>query len=322
MRKVALAAVVCYALLMVTGGAVRLTGSGLGCPDWPSCYQHHLTAHLSLHPMIEFMNRLVTAAVTIVSAVAFLAALLRTPRRRDLCWLAGGLVAGVAGQIILGGLVVIFKLNPYMVACHFLLTIVIVADAIAMYHRAGVGDDRDESRPVPTVSRELTWLARILLVALATVSSIGTIVAGAGPHAGAPSSATAPIRRIAIAFRDIAFLHSDAALFLIGLSLASLFAFSRPGVPALATRRLRWLFELLIVQGALGYTQYVLHDAPAIVELHIAGVTMLWVAAVGFYLGLHEHPVRSVQTAQESLDSDQEPKVVQPDTDVEPVPAR
>ncbi|MGO8875284.1 MAG: COX15/CtaA family protein [Acidimicrobiales bacterium] len=292
-RKVALASVICYVLLMITGGAVRLTGSGLGCPDWPSCYQHQLTAHVSFHPMVEFMNRLVTVAVTIVSALALLVAFARSPRRRDLCWLGGGLAAGVVAQIVLGGLVVLFKLNPYLVACHFLLTIVVLADAVVFYHQSGIGPEQEATRFTPVVSTELRWLGRVLVVVLGLVCCIGTVVAGAGPHAGAPGSPGQPIQRIPIAFRDVAEAHSDVAIFLIGLTLASLFAFRRPGVPTDVQRHLRWLFELLVVQGALGYVQFFLHDSPWVVEFHILGVTMLWLAAVGFYLSLHEHPRRA-----------------------------
>jgi cytochrome c oxidase assembly protein subunit 15 len=285
-------AVVCYALLMVTGGAVRLTGSGLGCPDWPSCYHHRLTAQLSFNPMVEFLNRLVTVLVTVVSGVAFVAALLRSPSRRDLLWLAGGLVGGVAGQIVLGGIVVLTKLNPYLVACHFLLTIAVLADAIVFYHRAGLGDSAQEQQSVQLVGPELKWLGRILVGVLGIVTAIGTVVTGSGPHAGAPETAGAPIRRIPIAFRDIAVLHSDAALFLIGITLASLFAFHVAKAPPKVERRIRWLFELMVLQGALGYTQYFLHDAAGVVEIHIAGATMLWVAGVGFLLSMHGHPER------------------------------
>jgi cytochrome c oxidase assembly protein subunit 15 len=295
-RKVALVAVISYALLMVTGAAVRLTGSGLGCPDWPACYAHRLTAEVSFHPLVEFANRLVTVAATVVSVVALGAAWLRSPRRKDLCWLAGGLVAGVGGQIVIGGILVLSTLNPYIVAGHFLLTIPILADAVVFFHAAGIGADRDEQRFVPLVGKDLRLLARILVGALGLVTAIGTVVAGSGPHAGAPSTPGQRIQRIPIAFRDIAALHSDAALFLIGLALASLFAFHRGSVPEAAQRRLRLLFELLVVQGAIGYLQYSLHDSPVVVEVHILGVTCLWVAAVGFYLSLHEHPERAMRT--------------------------
>jgi cytochrome c oxidase assembly protein subunit 15 len=292
-RKVALAAVVCYGLLMVSGAAVRLTGSGLGCPDWPSCYAHRLTAQASFHPLVEFLNRLVTVVVTVVSVASLVLAWMRRPRRTDLVWLAGGLVLGVVAQIVLGGIVVLFKLNPYLVACHFLLTIVILADAVVFFHAAGLPADVETARYTPVVGGDLRLLARILLGALAIVSSIGTVVAGAGPHAGAPDTPGQHILRIAISFRDIASLHSDAALFLVGLTLASILAFRHAGVPERVQKRLRLVFELLVLQGALGYTQYALHDSPWVVELHIAGVTCLWVAAVAFYLSLHEHPERA-----------------------------
>ncbi|MGH9304514.1 MAG: COX15/CtaA family protein [Acidimicrobiales bacterium] len=288
----ALLAVICYGLLVLTGGAVRLTGSGLGCPDWPSCYHHRLTAEVSFHPMIEFMNRLVSGSVTVVSAAALIAAWLRRQRRSDLVWLSGGLVIGIVAQIVLGGLVVLFKLNPYLVACHFLLTIVILADAVVLYHRSVLADERDDGRFSHVVGRDLVWLGRVVVGAFAVVTMIGTVVSGSGPHAGAPPTSGGAIRRIPIAFQSIAQLHSDFALFLIGLTLAALFAFHHARAPARAQQRLRWMFELMIVQGALGYTQYFLHDNAAVVEVHLAGVTVLWIAAVAFIVSLHAHPLR------------------------------
>ena len=289
-RNIALVAVVSYALLVVSGGAVRLTGSGLGCPDWPSCYEHRLVAQASFHPLVEDVNRFVSVAVTVVSALALVLAALRQPRRRDLLWLAGGLVAGVGAQIVLGGLVVLFKLNPYLVALHFLLTIVVLADAVVFFHRAGV----DESvtwtgHSTSLVGPDLRWLARLLLVTLGLVSVVGTLVSGAGPHAGAPSTPSAPIRRIPIALRDIAQLHSDIALFLIGLTLATLFALHHAAAPSIVQHRARWMFEIMVVQGALGYTQYFSHDNAGVVEVHLAGVTLLWITAIAFYLSLHRH---------------------------------
>lgn len=280
-RKVALVSVICFALLVVSGGAVRLTGSGLGCPDWPSCYQHHLTAVYSFHPIVEFANRMVSVAVTVVSVVALIAAARRTPPRRDLTLLAGGLVVGIVAQIVLGGLVVLFKLNPYLVALHFLLTIVILADAVWMYHVAGSPPTRAE----PAVGHDLKLLARLQLATLSLVTVIGTMVTGAGPHAGGAGA-----KRVPIAFRDIAEAHSTVALFLIGLTLASQFAFHHAKAPATVIRRGRLLLELMVVQGGLGYLQYFLHDAAWVVEFHLAGVTALWITGVGFFISLHRHP--------------------------------
>jgi cytochrome c oxidase assembly protein subunit 15 len=294
-RKVAFASVICFALLVLSGGAVRLTGSGLGCPDWPSCFQHHLTAVSSFHPIVEFANRLVSLAVTLVSVAALAVAALRTPPRRDLALLGAGLVAGIAAQIVLGGLVVLFKLNPYLVALHFVLTIVILADAIVLYHLSG----SDPTRARPLVGRDLIRLARLQLRTLALVTLLGTVVTGAGPHAGGPGA-----KRIPIAFRDMAEAHSTVALFLIGLTLASQFAFHHAKAPAVVLRRGRLFVEVMALQGALGYLQYFLHDAAWVVEFHLAGVTTLWITGIGFYLSLHRHPPEATGAAASTQPAD------------------
>ena len=221
-RRVALAAVVAYALLIVSGGAVRLTGSGLGCPDWPSCYQHHLTAVSSFHPIVEFVNRLVSAAVTVLSVVAFAVAALREPRRRDLTWLGAGLVGGIVAEIVIGGLVVLFKLNPYLVSIHFLLALVVLADAVALYHLSG----QEHTGREDVVGRDLVHLARWQMRTLSLVIILGTTVTGSGPHAGGPGA-----KRMPFALRDIAEVHSTVALFLIGLTVASQFAFHAARAP-------------------------------------------------------------------------------------------
>lgn len=288
-EKLALGSVVCYALLIVTGGAVRLTGSGLGCLDWPTCSAGHLTAAASFHPLVEFSNRCVSVAVTLFSAVTFLASLWTRPRRRDLVWLSGGLVGGLVGQIVLGGLVVLYKLNPYLVALHFLLTIVILGDALVLLHLSR----STRTERVALIDSDLMWLSRLLVATLALLITIGTVVSGSGPHAGGKGA-----KRIAIAFRDIAEVHSDVALFLIGLTLATLFALHHARAPEPVQRRARLFLEVLAVQGVLGYTQYFLHDAPGVVELHLLGATSAWIAAVSYYLGLHRHvPATATATA-------------------------
>ena len=294
-RKVALASVICYALLVVSGGAVRLTGSGLGCPDWPSCFQHHLTAVSSFHPIVEFANRLVSVAVTLVSLAALVVAALRTPARRDLTLLAAGLAAGIAAQIVLGGLVVLFKLNPYLVALHFVLTIVILANAIVLYHLSG----SHATRAQPVVGRDLVLLARLQLSTLTLLTIIGTVVTGAGPHAGGAGA-----KRIAVAFRDIAEVHSTVALFLIGLTLASQFAFHHTDAPQVVLRRGRLFLEVMALQGALGYLQYFLHDATLVVEFHLAGATALWITGIGFFLSLYRHPAQAIVNAPPSGHAD------------------
>jgi cytochrome c oxidase assembly protein subunit 15 len=280
--RIALVTLVALALLVVSGGAVRLTGSGLGCPDWPSCYQHRLTAAVSFHSLVEFLNRCVIVVVTVAVAVLFLAALARRPFRRDLVWLAGSLVIGIVVQIVLGGLVVLFKLNPYLVMCHFLVSLAMVALAVLLVHAS-----RAEPTPaMPVVGRPIVWLGRVVVAVTCVVVAAGTVVTGSGPHAGAKV-----VARIPIAFRDAAELHSTLAVFLIGITLASLFALRAAGAPAGLQRHGRGMLEVMVVQGVLGWTQYALHDNPLVVGFHLAGATCVFIAVVAFYLAMHEHPV-------------------------------
>ncbi len=291
-RRIALVAAICYALLVVTGGAVRLTGSGLGCHDWPTCSRSSVTPAVSFHPLVEFSNRMVSVAVTVVSIVAFLAALSPSVRRRDLVWLSSGLIAGIAGQIVIGGVVVLTKLNPYWVALHFLLTLAIVADAIVLYVHASRGERAVER----LVGKDLLWLSRLLLATITVLVMAGTMVTGSGPHAGGPGA-----ERVPESFRDMAELHADIALFLVGMTLALLFALHQTRAPAAVQRRARLLLEILFVQGALGYTQYFLHDNAAVVEVHLAGATAAWSAMVAFYLGLHRRSTTAEARALEAI---------------------
>ena len=301
-RTIALVVTVCYALLVLTGGAVRLTGSGLGCADWPECFRGHLTASASFHPLVEFTNRVVTIAVSVVTIVAFLAAVARNPRQRNLIYLSGALVGGLIAQIVLGGIVVLTKLNPYLVALHFVLTLAMLAVALVFLHLASVADTPSRT----LVGREIVWLARLLLATLSVLIVVGTLVTGSGPHAGGPNA-----KRIPIAFRDIAELHSTIALFLIGCTLASLFALHIARASARTQRAARIMLEVLFLQGILGFSQYFLHDNAVVIEFHLAGATAVWIAAVSFYLSLHEHPVPRTNMARDKVErADREPSGV------------
>lgn len=276
-RRIALASAVGYALLVVTGGAVRLTGSGLGCLDWPTCSTASVTPAVSFHPLVEFSNRMVNVAVTLLSITTFLAALAMRPRRRDLVWLSFGLVGGIAGQIVIGGIVVLTKLDPYWVALHFVLTFVVLVDGIVLYLRA----DETGSTKKPLVQLEVVWLGRLLVATVSVLVVAGTMTTGSGPHAGGPGAI-----RVPVAFRDIAELHADIALFLIGMTLVTLFALHIAKAAEITQRHARTMLETMFVQGALGYTQYFLHDNALVVEFHLAGATAVWIAVLVFYLGL------------------------------------
>lgn len=276
-RGLALAALVALSLIVVTGGAVRLTGSGLGCPDWPTCARSSYVAAFSFHPMVEFVNRMITVAVTVLVVATMLGTLIRSPRRRDLVWLALGLVGGVLAQIVLGGLTVLFKLAPPLVMAHFLVSMAVVWDAVVLFHRSGqpAGAGR------PKVAPHVVHLGRLLAVTLAVVLAAGTAVTGSGPHSGNTGA-----KRLAFPFSAAAELHSTIVLFLIGLTVATLVAIHHAGVPADIQRRGRVVLEVMVAQGALGYIQYFLRVPAGLVELHLTLATALWIAAVWFNLGL------------------------------------
>ena len=229
-RQVTLAAAILLALIIVTGAAVRLTGSGLGCPEWPNCTNGHLTAGASddIHAKIEFANRMVTGLVSLGVIVAVLGSLVRLPRRRDLVWLSVGLVVGVIAQALLGALVVEELLSPPFVMGHFLLSAVLLADAIVLYHRAGIPDDM---RSRPAVRSGTLWLGRLLVLSASVVLVTGTVVTGAGPHSGdAGSNAKLKATRLDIAVPEVARIHGTSVMVFLGLTLVTLWVVSRePG---------------------------------------------------------------------------------------------
>ncbi len=279
-------ALVLTALIVVTGGAVRLTGSGLGCSDWPSCTAGHLTPALQFHGLMEFGNRLVTVVLVIVVAAAFLGTVFRSPRRRDLMWLSGGLVAGVLAQAVLGGIVVYTKLNPYVVMVHFFATMLLLVDAVVLVHRSTRDYTPGSARLL--VPRPLIQLYYGLLALLTLVIAAGTAVTGAGPHAG-DASGQQIAKRIPIALRDMAELHSSLALLLIGVTIGLAVALHMGDVPERVRRSARILMVVMVAQAAVGYTQYFTHLPALLVEVHLLGATVLVIGAVQTFLACTYH---------------------------------
>jgi heme a synthase len=274
------------ALIVVTGGAVRLTGSGLGCADWPECSVGHLTPALQFHGLVEFGNRLVTVVLTIAVAASFLGTVFRAPRRRDLVWLSSGLVLGVLAQAVLGGIVVYTKLNPYLVMVHFFATMLLLVDAVVLVHR-----DRRDYRTGSArllIPRPLLRLHYGVLAMLALVIAAGTATTGAGPHAG-DASGQQVAKRIPIALRDMAELHSSLALLLIGLTIGLVVGLHMGDVPERVRRAGRILLTVMVAQAAVGYTQYFTHLPALLVEVHLLGVTVLVVGAVQCFLACTFH---------------------------------
>ncbi len=282
-------------LIVVTGGAVRLTGSGLGCSDWPACSVGHLTPAVQFHGLIEFGNRLVTVVLTIVVAAAFLAAVFRRPRRRDLIWLSGGLVVGILAQAVLGGIVVYTKLNPYLVMVHFFATMVLLVNAVVLVHRSTRAYGPGSGRLL--VPRSLLHLFYGVLVLLGFVIAAGTAVTGAGPLGG-ESSGQVIAKRIPVPLRDLAELHASLAMLLVGLTVGLVVGLHMADVPERVRRAGRVFLAVMVAQAAVGYTQYFTHLPAALVEVHLLGVTVLVIGATQCFLACTFHAPEVVPAAE------------------------
>ncbi len=276
-RRVTLFALLALTFIVVTGGAVRLTGSGLGCPDWPTCAENRVVAPWEYHAMVEFVNRTITGLVSVAVMLAVLGSLVRRPRRKDLLWLSIGLVAGVIGQIVLGGLTVLFHLKPGFVMAHFLLSMVLIANAVVLHHRAG----RPAGPTRPAVGPDLLGLGRLQVAVAALVIFLGTIVTSSGPHGGDEDA-----ERLPFLLPDVTRLHGIAVMLFLAVSLLTLWRLRGAGVDGRIIRRSEVLLAVLVAQGVLGYVQYFTGVPALLVGFHIAGATAVWVAVLRFHLAL------------------------------------
>ncbi len=263
--------------IVVTGAAVRLSGSGLGCADWPNCSNDALIRFGNPNQTIEQVNRLFTGLVSIAVVAAVLGSLRRRPYRRDLVWLSSGLVAGVVGQIVLGGITVLVDLNPIAVGGHFVLSMLLVTDAVVLLWRAGQAPGPRR----PLVGRTDLALSRVAVVAASVLMLTGPAVTGTGPHAGDVEA-----HRFPWFLPDVVRVHSlNMWAFLIVL-VVLMVRLARSHAPAAVIRRGSRLLLVVVAQGAIGYTQYELGIPPWLVALHIAGATAVLSFTVWFHLGL------------------------------------
>jgi cytochrome c oxidase assembly protein subunit 15 len=271
--------------LVVTGGAVRLTGSGLGCPTWPECTPGSYTpvpyqAEGQLHAWIEFGNRLLTFAL-LLSALIAVIYVLRTGRK-DLRSLAAVQVLGILGQGVLGGITVLTDLHPLPVAGHLLLSMFLIAGATSIYSR------RHEPRfKVAAPTKTLSLISQLHIVVAFVVLILGTLVTGSGPHAGDEKT-----QRFGFDIRSVAILHADAVIFLVGLTIALLVAAS---VAQTTKKAIYIFFAVTLAQGAIGYTQYFTGIPEILVAAHLAGATIFWIAAWRIRLSV-------VRTSQQERD--------------------
>jgi cytochrome c oxidase assembly protein subunit 15 len=258
-------------LLVVSGTAVRVTGSGLGCPTWPRCTGGSLTntAALGSHGYIEFGNRLLAVLMEAVG-IALVLALRRVPHPRSWSRLALVQAAVVPLQAVIGGLLVLSGLNPYVLILHFLTSFPLVYAAAALLRR--VLDATGAPRPVETgpLPRLLGQLSGLLVAASAGVLVLGTLVTGTGPHAGDPK-----VERLPFNPRDVTQLHADGVYLLVGLVLATVLV-------AWTSAHRRWalvLLGLVVAQGGIGYWQYFTGVPPLLVGLHVLGAALVFTTA-------------------------------------------
>ena len=263
------------AAIVVTGGGVRLTGSGLGCPTWPECTPGSYVpvkgqAEGHLHSWIEFSNRLLTF-VLVLAALVTLIAVFRA-RRADLRFLAAGQFLGIFGQGVLGGITVLTHLNPISVASHFLLSTILIAAAASLYSRR-VKPARKRISP-----RTTDVFSRVHVLVSALVVILGTIVTGAGPHAG---DINAP--RLHIRIQSAALMHGVAVVVLLLLTVAF---FVSKETSELPKKRLARFALLSLSQGAIGLIQYIQGVPELLVATHLAGSTLVWISAWSIWLSV------------------------------------
>ena len=276
-------------VIVVTGAAVRLTGSGLGCEDWPTCSEDRFIADLEYHALVEFVNRLFTGVVAIAVIAAVLGSVRRRPRRSDLTVLSLGLVAGVLAQVGLGALLVLSELDPRFTMGHFLLSMVLLQNAAVLDARARAGAGLEEAAPRSddasrpgSLDQPMRW-AVLAVGAVLLVS--GTLVTGAGPHAGDSRA-----ERLPLLVREVARIHSIIALILLGMVVWTWWRLRTAGsvdhtLMGRAERsadraRMGRVAVLLAVQGAVGYTQYFAGVPALLVGIHVALASVTWIEIV------------------------------------------
>ena len=277
MRPAAVASVVANIGIVVTGGVVRLTGSGLGCPTWPQCTGSSFVPHraMGIHSAIEFSNRMVTFLVAAVAIATFVVAW--RFGRASVLRLALLLAVGVPAQAVIGGISVLTDLNPWVVSLHLLVSLAMVCLATTMVRRVGEGD----GPPRLLVPTGAAWLARAVFVSGWLVLYVGTVVTGSGPHAG---DASAP--RNGLDPRELSQLHADVVFLLVGLTVAAVLV-SVLGSPSVR-RAAVTLLVVELAQGTIGFVQYFTGLPVVLVAFHLLGAALLAAAMTWLLLAVRE----------------------------------
>ena len=292
LRPAAIASLLGNIAIVLTGGVVRLTGSGLGCPTWPRCTDQSFVPHgaLGIHGAIEVGNRMVTFLLAAIAIATFLVAL--RSGRSSLVKLSVVLGLGVPAQAVIGGVTVLTDLNPWIVAFHLLVSLAMIGVAVVLLRRVDEGD----GPAVPTVPRALVHLARLTFVVGWVVLYLGTVVTGSGPHAGdlaAPRNGLDP--------RTISQLHTDFVFLLLGLTIALVFALRAVSAPPRAQRAALVLLAIELSQGAVGFVQYFTDLPIALVALHLLGAALTSAGLAWVLVSLRERDSAEAPDAEPAL---------------------
>ena len=273
LRRVLLVNLILEVGIVITGGLVRLTGSGLGCPTWPQCVPGSFTPipyqAQGFHKLIEFGNRTLTSVVGIAAVLVIVAVWRWAPTRRGLRRISVLPLAGVMLQAVLGGVTVLTGLNPALVAAHFLASMVLVSLSAYLLYRVSEGDEPPTALVRPEI-RAVAWFT----AALGTVVLIlGTMVTGSGPHSG---DAATP--RFGLDPRTISWLHADGVMLFVGLTVAVLLAVQLTATDPRPRRAWHAIFGITVLQGLVGYTQYLTGLPEVLVLVHMLGASLLAVS--------------------------------------------
>jgi cytochrome c oxidase assembly protein subunit 15 len=285
LRRAALALLVANIGIVCTGGLVRLTGSGLGCPTWPRCTDESYvtTAAMGYHGVIEFGNRTLTFVLSLVALMALVAAWRQRRTARGALPGALWVLAGIAAQGVLGGITVRMALNPWTVAAHFLLSMALIAVAFGFWRRTlgTLGTPGTPEAPHWTAPRAMRTAGVVITAVSATVLVLGTVVTGSGPHSGDTRASRTGFDAAAVAQ-----LHGDAVFVLVGLSVAVWLALRGPGAPPRVTRAAGVLVVVELAQGAVGFVQYFTGLPWPVVILHMLGACLVWTATLNLLVAL------------------------------------
>ena len=311
LRGWALASVIANAVIISTGAAVRLSSSGLGCPDWPTCTKSsavaaHSVGQTTLNTWIEFGNRLLNFPLVAIAGLTFIAFLryyqTHGRARKDLVWLSAVLPLGVIAQAVVGGIVVLTRLNPALVAAHFLLsTAIILTSAVVLHARAAALAAAAAGAPAPPpVRADLRVLAGVLTGVTALMLAAGTVVTGTGPLAGTTIDSRGhrtTVPRFHFSLESVTQLHADIGWFIAALAVAVVIGLRFAGGSP-RTVRLGWIVLAgLGLQGVIGYVQYFNHLPAGLVWVHVSTAVILWIFVLQLYLSTGSGLPRSARRA-------------------------